>query len=68
MKLQSKFVAGLVVLAMGAVPTMAGATGPEYAPEHPTHPPKGHAYGYYCKAESRRLVQGTPRVPLTTNS
>ncbi|HEX5593876.1 MAG TPA: hypothetical protein VFX35_11070 [Solirubrobacterales bacterium] len=40
---------------------MAGATGPEYAPEHPTHPtttPKGHAYGYYCKGKSKKHVKG----------
>ena len=61
MNLRSKLAAGLAVLAMGAVPSVAGATGPEYAPEHPTHPtttPKGHAYGYYCKGKSKKHVQG----------
>jgi hypothetical protein len=60
MKLRSKLAAGLAVLAMGAVPSVAGATGPEYAPEHPpkTHQPKGHAYGYYCKGKSKKHVQG----------
>lgn len=60
MKLRSKFAAGLAVLAMGAVPTVAGATGPDYAPDHPpqTHEPKGHAYGYYCKGKSKKHVQG----------
>jgi hypothetical protein len=70
MKLRSKLVAGLAVLALGAVPTVAGATGPEYAPAHPTHPPKtnqpkGHAYGYYCKGESRKHVDGTPGTPFS---
>lgn len=67
MKLRSKLAAGLIVLAMGAVPTMAGATGPEYAPEHPpkTHEPKGHAYGYYCKAESKKHVKGVPGTPFS---
>jgi hypothetical protein len=64
MKLRSKLAAGLVALSMGAVPTVAGATGPTYAPEHPTHPthpttsPKGHAYGYYCKGKSKKHVKG----------
>jgi hypothetical protein len=61
MKLQSKLAAGLAVLAIGAVPSVAGATGPEYAPAHPPHPttaPKGHAYGYYCKGKSKKHVKG----------
>jgi hypothetical protein len=64
MKLRSKLAAGLVALSMGAVPSVAGATGPTYAPEHPTHPthpagsPNGHAYGYYCKGKSKKHVQG----------
>jgi hypothetical protein len=61
MKLRSKFAAGLAVLAIGAVPSVAGATGPDYAPEHPPHPtttPKGHAYGYYCKGKSKQHVKG----------
>ena len=60
MKLRSKLVAGLAVLALGAVPSVAGATGPEYTPEKPpkTHQPKGHAYGYYCKGKSKKHVQG----------
>jgi hypothetical protein len=66
MKLRSKLVAGLAVLAVGAVPGVAGATGPEYAPEQPTHQPKGHAYGYYCKGESKKHVKGTPGTPFST--
>ncbi len=60
MKLRSKLAAGLAVLALGAVPTVAGATGPEYAPEKPpkTHAPKGHAYGYYCKGKSKKHAKG----------
>jgi hypothetical protein len=61
MNVRSKLAAGLAVLAMGAVPSVAGATGPEYAPEHPTHPtttPKGHAYGYHCKGKSKKHVKG----------
>jgi hypothetical protein len=61
MKMRSKLAAGLAVVAMGAVPTVAGATGPTYAPEHPAHPtttPKGHGYGYYCKGKSKKHVKG----------
>ena len=60
MKLQQKLAAALTVLALGAVPATAGATGPEYAPEHPpkTHQPKGHAYGYYCQGKSKKHVEG----------
>jgi len=60
MKLRSKLGAGLAVLALGALPTVAGATGPEYAPEKPpkTHQPRGHAYGYYCKGKSKKHVKG----------
>lgn len=58
MNLRSKLAAGLTVLAIGAVPGVAGATGPEYAPEHPTTTPKGHAYGYYCKGKSKKHVKG----------
>jgi hypothetical protein len=60
MKLHSKLAAGLAALAIGAMPSVAGATGPVYAPEHPpkTHQPKGHAYGYYCKGKSKQHVRG----------
>jgi hypothetical protein len=59
MKTHRKLAAGLAVLALGLVPAAgAGASGPEYAPEHPTHEPKGHAYGYYCKGESKKHVEG----------
>jgi hypothetical protein len=63
MKLRSKLVAGLAVLAMGAVPATAGATGsPDYQPDTPkppkTHQPKGHAYGYYCQGKSKKHVKG----------
>jgi hypothetical protein len=39
--------------------------GPSYQPEHPNHPPqgpktapKGNAYGYYCRGESKKHVKG----------
>jgi uncharacterized membrane protein len=66
MKLHPKLVLGLAVLAMGLVPAMAGAVSyqPEYHPEHPStpngpkQPPKGHAYGYWCRGESKKHVKG----------
>lgn len=60
MNLRSKLAAGLAIMAMGAVPSVAGATGPEYAPEKPpkTQEPKGHAYGYHCKGKSKKHVKG----------
>ena len=65
MRLRSKLVAGLVALAVGAVPSVAGAAGPEYAPEHPAHQPKGHAYGYYCKGESKKHLKGEKGTPFS---
>jgi uncharacterized membrane protein len=67
MKLHPKLIVGLAVLAMGLVPAMAGAVSyqPEYHPEThpgtpkgPKHPPKGHAYGYWCRGESKKHVKG----------
>jgi hypothetical protein len=60
MHLRMKLVSALAVLAMGLVPALAVAGGPDYAPDHPpkTHQPKGHAYGYYCKGKSKKHVEG----------
>lgn len=66
MKLQPKFVLGLIVLAVGLVPVAAAAgSGPDYAPEKPPHPPKGHGYGYYCKGESKKHVKGEKGTPFS---
>jgi hypothetical protein len=63
MKLHPKLIVGLAVLAMGLLPAMAGAVSyqPEYHPETPKgpkSPPKGHAYGYWCRGESKKHVKG----------
>jgi hypothetical protein len=63
MKLHLKLAAGLAVLAMGLLPGMAGAVSyqPEYHPETPQGPkqaPRGHAYGYWCRGESKKHVKG----------
>ncbi len=72
MKLHSKLVAGLTVLALALAPATAGAVSyqPEYHPEHPPHPttaPKGHAYGYWCKQQgfSKKHVKGQKGTPFS---
>ena len=69
MKLQWKAVLVTAALALLAVPGIAAATdSPNYQPEPPAHEhaPKGHAYGYYCKGESKKHVKGTPGTPFST--
>jgi hypothetical protein len=60
MKLYLKLALGLATLAMALLPAMAGAVSyqPEYHPAHPPTAPKGHAYGYWCKGESKKHVKG----------
>lgn len=73
MKLRTMFAMGLAVLSMALVPAVGIADGPvyqpgggpNYHPEQPNHPPqgpktapKGHAYGYYCRGESKKHVKG----------
>lgn len=70
MKLHLKLVTGLAVLAMGVLPAMAGAVSyqPEYHPETPKgpkQPPKGHAYGYWCRGESKKHVKGVKGTPFS---
>jgi hypothetical protein len=60
MKLRMKFVAGLTVLAFGLLPATAGAVSyhPDYTPQGPKTAPQGHAYGYWCRGESKKHVKG----------
>ena len=71
MKLHVTLTLSIAVLALGLVPTTGLADGVNYAPEgpkkdHPTHPahpnhpatPKGKAYGYYCRGQSKKHVKG----------
>jgi hypothetical protein len=71
MKLRTMLAMGFAVLAMAAVPATGVADGPDYQPpegpnyEHPNHPPqgpktapKGKAYGYYCRGQSKKHVKG----------
>ena len=70
MKLRTMFALGLAVFALGAIPATGMADGvtyqpegPKYQPDKPPHPPKGtppkgKAYGYYCKGQSKKHVKG----------
>ncbi|MDX6635211.1 MAG: hypothetical protein QOF06_1414 [Solirubrobacterales bacterium] len=71
MKLRMILVLGIAVLSMGLLPATGMADGPDYQPpegpnyEHPNHPPqgpksapKGKAYGYHCRGESKKHVKG----------
>ena len=71
MKLRMTLVMGLAIFSLGLLPAAGMADGPDYTPEgpnyHPDHPttpqgpksaPKGKAYGYYCRGESKKHVKG----------
>lgn len=71
MKLRTMLAMGLAVLSLGALPAIGLADDPNYQPpegphyENPEHQPqgpksapKGHAYGYYCRGESKKHVKG----------
>lgn len=71
MKLPMKLAAALAVLSLGLVPAIGTAAGPDYQPEGPKyqpekpHPPKGpktapkgKAYGYYCRGQSKKHAKG----------
>ena len=58
----------LAALAL-AVPALALAGGKPPSPGSPAgnqyHKPAGHAYGYYCRSESKTHVAGTPGTPFS---
>jgi hypothetical protein len=71
MKLRMMLTIGLAVFSLAMVPATGVADGPGYqpAPEgpkyQPKHPPrgpktapKGNAYGYYCRGESKKHAKG----------
>lgn len=69
MKLRMMLTMALAVFSLALVPAMGAADGPDYQPEgpnyQPEHPPKGpksapkgKAYGYYCRGESKKHVNG----------
>jgi hypothetical protein len=63
MKLRITFAMALAVLSLGLLPAVAGAVtyAPEYHPDTPQGPktaPKGKAYGYYCRGQSKKHVKG----------
>jgi hypothetical protein len=69
MNLQTKaalLVSGLVLVvapavALGAKPPAPGGASTPAASQYP----KGHAYGFFCKAESKTHVAGTPGTPFS---
>jgi hypothetical protein len=67
MKLHWKTALVTAALALLALPGVAAATGPNYETGPPAHEkkPKGHAYGFYCKGESKQHVKGTPGTPFS---
>jgi len=71
MRLQVKAIVASAALVLGMLPALAVASGPEYQPAKPPHEgmhetaPKGHAYGFYCKAESKKHVEGQKRTPFS---
>jgi hypothetical protein len=71
MRLQVKAIVACAALALGMVPALAVAAGPEYKPTKPPHEgahetaPKGHGYGFYCKGESKKHVEGQKRTPFS---
>jgi hypothetical protein len=63
-------------LALGLVPAMAVGgvkyEGPDYHPSHPPHPthphgkePKGKAFGFHCRGESKKHVKGQKGTPFS---
>lgn len=73
MKLHTMFAAALAVLALALVPATGVAEGPDYQPEKPPNyqpekppkspkgpktAPKGKAYGYHCRGQSKKHVKG----------
>jgi len=69
MNLQTKaalLVSGLVLVvapavALGAKPPAPGSASTPAASQYPN----GHAYGFFCKAESKLHVAGTPGTPFS---
>jgi len=66
MKIHVKSILAVAALALGLVPAFAIADGPGYNPGHgggpsygtPGGPPHGNAYGFFCKAESKKHKKG----------
>lgn len=71
MKLRMMVTLALALFSLALVPAMSAADGPDYQPETPKGPkyhpetpqgpksaPKGKAYGYYCRGESKKHVKG----------
>jgi hypothetical protein len=70
MKLRTMLVMGLAIFSLGLLPATGMAEGPNYQPEGPNYQPegpppqgpkaapKGKAFGYYCRGQSKKHVKG----------
>ena len=73
MKLHTMLAAALAVLGLALFPAVGAADGPDYQPETPPKyepekpqntpkgpkaAPKGKAYGYHCRGQSKKHVKG----------
>ena len=78
MKLRMLITMGLAVFSLALVPAVGVADGPDYHPTpegpkyQPAHPPqgpksapKGKAYGYYCRGQSKKHVKGVKGTPFS---
>ena len=68
MKLRTKaavLVSGLVLVVAPAVALAAKPPAPGASTPAASQYPKGHAYGFFCKAESKLHVAGVPGTPFS---
>lgn len=75
MKLRMLITMALAVFSLALVPALGAADGPDYQPEPPQYhpetphgpksPPKGKAYGYYCRGESKKHEKGKKGTPFS---
>jgi hypothetical protein len=67
MELRVKLALGLAVLSLGALPATGLAAGPDYQPDPPKDnpAPKGKAYGFHCKDQSKKHVEGEQGTPFS---
>jgi len=70
MKITTKIAALASLLVLIAVPVALGAKPPVpggggSSASHQYNKPNGHAYGFFCQAESKTHVAGTPGTPFS---
>jgi hypothetical protein len=77
MDTKKRIAALIAAAALTLAPAAAFAAGPEYGPEHPTHPyhptpgpksplpEKAKAYGVYCRGFSKQHIEGQKGTPFS---